>query len=685
MLASAAASDKGATVVREFPHAIREVEHAWIELADGIRLAVRYWLPVDAEANPVPGILEYIPYCKRDGTAARDEAMHPYFAGHGYAAVRVDMRGSGESEGLLHDEYLKQEQDDALEVIAWIAEQPWCTGDVGMMGKSWGGFNGLQVAARRPPALKCVISVYSTVDRYADDIHYMGGCLLANNPGWGFVMFGGDARPPDPKHVGDRWRDLWMARLEANRPWIIEWLRHQRRDAFWKHGSVCEDYSAIECPVFAVGGWADGYTNAVPRLLEGLKSPCKGLVGPWGHQYPHQANPAPMAGFLQEALRWWDHWLKGKDTGVMREPCYRVWMQDSVEPSAFYASRPGEWVAETEWPSPRIEQREYALNLDGLAPSAGDEAPLTTTCPVTAGLQSPAWSNHGDGGPENPLDQRADDARSITFDSAPLDAPLEILGAPRVTLDVSVDRRLAFVCVRLNDIAPDGASTRVTYGLHNLTHDANHEQVVPVEPGGRRTVTVTLNDIAHRFAAGHRLRVSVATSNWPVIWPSPEPVTLTVFAGSGRLSLPTRPPRAEDADLRPVDPPEIAAVHPVTVVRPAGGEEASVTRDVATGRVTMTDRADAGKVRVDRDGWTFGKRGSVERSVVEGDPLSARIELRGELEFSREGEIDVRIETYTLMTCTRDAFQVSARLDAYEDDRPAFNRSWSEVIPRDGL
>ena len=172
MLASAAASDKGATVVREFPHAIREVEHAWIELVDGTRLAVRYWLPVDAEANPVPGILEYIPYCKRDGTAARDEAMHPYFAGHGYAAVRVDMRGSGESEGLLHDEYLKQEQDDALEVIAWIAEQPWCTGDVGMMGKSWGGFNGLQVAARRPPALKCVISVYSTVDRYADDIHY---------------------------------------------------------------------------------------------------------------------------------------------------------------------------------------------------------------------------------------------------------------------------------------------------------------------------------------------------------------------------------------------------------------------------------------------------------------------------------------------------------------------------------
>ena len=198
--------------------------------------------------------------------------MHPYFAGHGYAAIRVDMRGSGESDGVLIDEYLEQEQDDALEVIAWIARQPWCSGAVGMMGKSWGGFNALQVAARRPPALKCIISVCSTVDRYADDIHYMGGCLLTSNPGWAFVMFGGNARPPDPRLVGPGWRETWRARLEANRPWIIDWLRHQRRDAFWEHGSVCEDYSAIQCPVYAVGGWADGYSNAVPRLLEGLSA-----------------------------------------------------------------------------------------------------------------------------------------------------------------------------------------------------------------------------------------------------------------------------------------------------------------------------------------------------------------------------------------------------------------------------
>ncbi len=353
----------GSSIPAELPHRIREVTHAWIPLADGTRLACRYWLPVTAVSDPVPAILEYIPYCKRDGTAARDEAMHPYFAGHGYAAIRVDLRGSGESEGVMLDEYLKQEQDDALEVIAWIAAQPWCTGRVGMMGKSWGGFNGLQVAARRPPALKAVISMYSTDDRYADDIHSMGGCLLNENANWSFVMFPLNARPPDPLLVGAGWETMWRQRLDVVRPWIIGWLHHQRRDAFWKHGSVCEDYGAIECPVYLIGGWADGYSNPVPRLMAGLTCPKKALIGPWGHQYQHQVHPGPKMGYMTEALRWWDHWLKDIDTGVMAEPAYRVWMNDSERPQTFYAMRKGKWIAEPGWPSSHIG--EAALYPDG--------------------------------------------------------------------------------------------------------------------------------------------------------------------------------------------------------------------------------------------------------------------------------------------------------------------------------
>jgi putative CocE/NonD family hydrolase len=268
-------------------------------------------MPEDAEANPVPAIVEHLPYRKRDGTIARDQLTHPYFAGHGYASIRVDMRGNGDSEGLMDDEYTEQELQDACDVIAWAASQTWCNGNVGMMGISWGGFNGLQVAAKQPPALKAVITLCSTVDRYADDIHYKGGCLLNENFGWASTMLSYSSRPPDPAIAGDnRWRDLWLSRLE-NEPFLGPlWLSHQRRDAYWKRGSVCEDYSAIHAAVLSIGGWHDGYRNTISNLVSNLKTPVRGIVGPWIHKYPHFAGPQPAIGFLQEALRWWDRWLK---------------------------------------------------------------------------------------------------------------------------------------------------------------------------------------------------------------------------------------------------------------------------------------------------------------------------------------------------------------------------------------
>ena len=305
------------------------------------------------------------------GTYDRDALTHPYFAGNGYAAVRVDIRGSGESGGLLFDEYAKQEQDDAVEVIAWLAAQPWCSGAVGMMGISWGGFNALQVAARRPPALKAIITICSTDDRYRDDVHYMGGAPLTDGFGWAAFLFGAMCHPPDPALVGPSWRAMWLERLD-NLPLFLElWLRHQGRDAYWKHGSVCEDYSAIQCPVYAVGGWTDGYTNAIPRLLEHLTAPRKGLIGPWAHAYPHLALPGPQVGFLQEALRWWDHWLKGVDTGIMEEPMLRAWMTESVKPAPYHEELPGRWIAEPSWPPPSVTAHRLFLTDNGLQANAG--------------------------------------------------------------------------------------------------------------------------------------------------------------------------------------------------------------------------------------------------------------------------------------------------------------------------
>jgi putative CocE/NonD family hydrolase len=299
----------------EFPHKIRVIQHAAIRLLDGVTLSAMIWLPEDAERNPVPAILEYLPYRKRDGTTERDALSHPYFAGHGYACVRVDMRGSGDSEGVLLGGYLRQGAGRCArraEVDRGAGLR--CSGSVGIIGISWGGFNGLQIAARRPPELKAIVSLCSTDDRYEEDIHFMGGCVLLDKFAWGSTMFAINATPPDPALVGDKWRDMWFQRLESSGFWLEEWHRRQRRDEFYKHGSICEDYSAIECPVYLVGGWADGYSNAIFRMLQHLKAPRKGLVGPWAHKYPHFALPAPQIGFLQECLRWWDKWLKGIET-----------------------------------------------------------------------------------------------------------------------------------------------------------------------------------------------------------------------------------------------------------------------------------------------------------------------------------------------------------------------------------
>ena len=545
-------------VVDDFPHAIREIEHTWIPMSDGCRLAARIWLPVTAERSPVPAVIEYIPYGKRIGTRDRDEAMHRWFAGHGIAALRIDLRGSGESEGVLHDEYLPEEQTDGIQAIRWVAAQRWCTGAVGLIGKSWGGFNGLQIAARRPPELRGIVTVCSTDDRYADDVHYMGGCLLNDNLWWGATFFQLVVQPPDPELVGDDWRAMWLGRLEAAEPHPLRWLEHPLRDAYWKQGSVCEDYGAVACPVFAVGGWADGYKNAIPRLLAGLRVPCRALIGPWGHAYPHDAHPGPSIGFLQEVLQWWRSCLgegNGRDLTQGRagetEPRYRVWMPESVPAGFRGEDRPGRWVAETSWPSPRIANRVFHLAPEQLGDTIA-LARLVIATPQTAGRAMGSWLVAG------LQDQRENDAHSLCFDSEPLADRLEVLGAPEVRVVVASDRPVAFLVARLCDVSPDGSSTRVSYGVINLTHRAGHETSQPLEPGHPVEVTLRLNDVAHAFPPGHRVRLALSNACWPLIWPSPEPVRLTVFTERSTFSLPVRTPDPSDADLPAIDPPEQA-------------------------------------------------------------------------------------------------------------------------------
>jgi putative CocE/NonD family hydrolase len=675
----------------DYPHKIREIENTWIPMPDGARLAARLWLPEDAEAHPVPAVLEYIPYRKDDGTAVFDSRRHPYLAGHGYASVRVDMRGSGDSDGILYDEYLPQEQLDAVEVIAWLAKQPWCTGAVGMYGISWGGFNCLQVAAHRPPALKAIISVASTDDRYADDVHYMGGALLNMYMlSWASTMFAYNARPPQPHLAGERWREMWLERMEKTPPFIEAWVGHQRRDEFWKQGSVCETYRrpagpslpAITCAVYAVGGWADGYRNTVFRLLEGLQCPKKGLVGPWSHIYPHFGTPGPLMGFMQESLRWWDHWLKGLDTGIMDEPALRAWVQDSVPPRTQYLERPGHWVTEPSWPSPNIEPLNYHLNASGtLAETPEAETPVSFCSPASNGIYSGSWCPFGLPG-DFPPDQREEDGQSVCFDTLPAAEPVEILGYPEVTLTLASDRPLALVALRLCDVAPDGASLFVTRGMLNLTHRESHEHPSPLEPGRRYTVTVRLNSVAHTLPSGHKWRLAVSSNYWPHLWPSPEPVTLTLYAGDPcRLALPARPPRPEDAGIPPFEPAEGSEPLALETLR-MKDRRLNIDRDLVTGRVQYIDRSDNGWTRQVATGIEYGAASLDEHKVLEGDPLSAVTRCERTVTVGR-GEWRTRIETISTMTGDAHDFHLNNVLDAYEGDTRVFTKTWTKTVPRD--
>jgi putative CocE/NonD family hydrolase len=672
-----------------FPRQVREISHTWIPMSDGARLAARIWLPEDAEEHPVPALLEYIPYRKNDATAERDATIHPYFAGHGYASVRVDIRGSGDSDGILHDEYLPQELEDGAEIIAWLAAQPWSTGAVGMFGKSWGGFNALQVAALRPPALKAIISVDSTDDRYADDVHYMGGCLLGSDMlSWASTMLAYDARPPDPSVVGDVWREQWLGRLEANRPFVETWVEHQRRDDYWKHGSVGEDFSAIDCAVYMIGGWADPYHDAVLRVLEGYDGPRKGLIGPWAHEYPHRGVPGPATGFLQDALRWWDHWLKGEETGIMDEPQLRVWLQEWDDPSATYEVRSGRWIAEASWPSPRIAMRTFALGDGTLRsePQHGwSEAPRTLTIrgAQEAGLATAgAWLRAGVPG-EHPTDQRGEDARSLCFDSDALGDAVDVVGMPELHLRVAADRRFGLVAARLCDVSPDGSSLLVTRGLLDLTHRDSHEDPEPLEPGRPYDVRLRLGALAHRFEVGHRIRLAISPTYFPWAWPSPEPVTLEIDSGKSRLELPVRPERPEDAELAPFEPAEAPPPLEVELLDTASGAARTISHDLVTRRHELVVGLDHfGTRRIVRDGLVYAERGQDMFSIVEGEPLSASARSDWRIELERD-DWRVRIETSSTMTSDATDFILDNALVAFEGDERVFARTWSKRIARD--
>lgn len=654
------------------------IENQWITLKDGTRLAARIWMPDNAESDPVPAVFEFLPYRKRDGTSPRDESTYPVFAAAGIAGVRVDIRGSGESDGVIDGEYTPLELANACELIEWIASQPWCNGSVGMMGISWGGFNSLQVAALRPPALKAVISIASTVDRYNDDIHYKNGCHLSAQLSWAATMLAYQSRSPDPELTGNRWKYMWMERLENEPYFLEEWLSHQRRDFFWKHGSIGDNFGDVEVPVLVIAGWADGYRNTPLKAVAGLGDRAKAIIGPWIHKYPHFAWPKPRADFHAEAIRWWNRWLRGEENGAEDLPQVRAYIMDAVKPAAWREYDPGFWVAKQTWAEPQTLNLQVddrgRLAVDVKARAAGEaflRSPLDTgTAAGEFFTLKPDAEMAGD--------QRTDDAGSLVFETEPLTEAVECLGMPVVKLTVACEAELANLCARIVDVHPDGSALRVSFGVLNLAHRNSNEHPEPLVPGEKTEITLVLDACGYRFAPGHRIRLSLSTAYWPIILPPPVDAGLTIELGSLDLALPLLG-EAERIEMKEPDNPSPL---PDYIEHHPGATRRTVTRDLSAARTDYRIHEDSGLYEHPETGLATRELREEVWSITDGDPTSVTGRAVWTCDMSRPGW-SVRTVSMASLACTKTDWLLSAHVLAYEGEEQIFEKTWEKTIPRE--
>jgi len=671
-------------------------EHVRIPMDDGVRLAATLYVP-DAP-GPFPAVLESIPYRKDDWTLSRDWPLHGAFAAAGYASCRLDVRGTGSSEGVAEGEYTEREILDNLAVIDWLATRPWSAGTVGMFGISWGGFSALQAAARRPPALRAIIPAHFSHDRYNHDVHYVGGTLhTGESVYWPVEMVGENALPPDPERFGPGWREEWLRRLEATPQWPLEWLRHQRRDSFWRAASACEDWAAIEAPVLAIGGLNDAYREAVLAVLEHVRAPRRGVIGPWGHAWPHAGSPGPSIDGVGLMRRWWDRWLKGEPApGDGDEPMLSLYIVEPPGSTEFPAELPGRWWHIAQWPPAHRVAPPPALylqgdgaaglgSLGGQASAAGDVASSTWAGPPDVGLCAPFWCGYGYPPQGVPGDQRADDARSLLFTSAPLDRPVLVAGIAHARLWLSADQPVAQVAVRLEAVAPDGRSALIARAVRNLTRrDPAAETPVALVPGDPVEVDLPLSTAGARVPAGHRLRVAIAGAAFPIAWPAPTPVALTLHHDVARpsaLRLPT--PVGWSAEHGP-DLGRPAFEPPACEQVPGIAAAWRIERDGVAETTSLVCESGGGDRFPERGGLEFAAESRYRLTVADGFS-GCRAEGAILYRLSYPGGSLIVAEAGLVLESDRDDLRLRVALAVKEDDSPVFERTWELAVVRDLL
>ncbi len=661
------------------PCTFDDIEHVWIEMPDGIRLAARIWLPHEAAKAPVPAILEIIPYRKGDMVRARDERNHPYFAANGYACLRVDMRGSGDSEGLMGDMYEPNELFDTRHVLDWIAEQPWCNGRVGMFGTSWGGTASLQASLDAPKCLKAVIAVCATHDRYEDDIHHMGGCLLTDTIEWGATLPAILASPPCAETVGANWRQMWLERLEHLTFPLEAWVREEARGAYWRSGSVRFDSEMMTCPILAVGGWSDRYSNSVMSLADARPDKVWGIVGPWGHHYPDVGHPGPGMDFQRVALEWWNHWLKDTGQASLEWPKLQVWMREFDPPQDALERRNGHWVQSQ---APRDEGASFQFHLANGAltlteTSDGDGADRVIPHDLRVGQHSGDTGYFGRFG-GLPLDQAADDAPALLYESSELTEDLVLFGAAEFAFKVKVDKHATQIALRINDVAPDGSVCRVVMAMRNLALD-DMLDAPDGAPVCNHEFRVRFPTNAYRFKAGHKVRLALTASHWPLVWPSPAATKMYLQEIDAVLTLPTvsRDMRSAKCNL-----PEPSS--PVTQERHTVVESERIqrtTEETEDGIVISSWHQAPIRVLHHDTQSTFGFQTRAEHKICGQNPLSAQSRFDHTLEYERP-DGTARVQSWAAVRCDEEHFHVSGKVTVFWNNEQIFTRSWDPSIKR---
>ncbi len=648
-------------------------------MRDGASLAADLWRPKGAAAGGrFPVLLEYLPYRKTEARGDRS-SFYSYFVRRGYVVARVDIRGTGNSEGtLIPYEYSEIEQRDGEDVIAWLARQAFSNGNVGMFGISWGGFNSIHMAMRNPPALKAIIAVDATDDLYQDDVHFMDGMIHVDS--WEMSQDLANAMPGAPDYRIDA---RYFEERFDQPPWMLTYKRQQRDGPFWDRTALKTRYDSIKIPTFVIGGWYDGYRDSVPRMLEHMKVPVKAIVGAWNHTYPDEPYPKPGFNWRREAVRWFDQWLKGRDTGIMEEPRLAVYVRDWHPPGPYLEEAPGHWRYEDGWPIARIRERLLYPRPDG---SLAEGAPAASSAqlryvPATGVEAGGPVMWFGDVAP----DQRPTDAFSLVYETPPLEEPLEILGLPRALLQVSADAPLADWFARLNDVAPDGTVTLVANAGQNGAHRESAREPSAIEPGRRFPLEIELHFTSWVFPKGHRIRLSVSNAQWPMIWPTPYPMTTTLFMGAegSRLVLPVAPPAERPRpDYQPIEPPgdRLPGFEALDTGTPSGyGEISSVERNPRTGKAKVV----ATSTSASRMPW--GEEHNTEKITHEAeDGRPDRTSVKGE--YATEVKLadrTLRWECVVVFRSDRESFHYSSVRRLLKDGALVRERAWEQTIPRD--